>query len=477
MSFFDSEFSKLAFGDLRLDKRFKRVIDAMMKSPAKSLKAACQGWAEVMGSYRLFNNKKITLDKIMEPHRAALVERAKLHTCIGLIQDTTELDYSTHPAMEGPGVLNNENRRGYFLHCQYAVSLERLPLGVWASKLVARDCLKKYDWKRPIEQKESHRWLEGYHHACALAKELPDQQVFSISDREGDIYEVYEAFQALEQAGEQGAHFLIRSNLDRLLLDAKGADSQPLLAVDKLFETSRKGTALGCVEFGLCARKGFKKIKKLTTAFSRKSRVVRQEIKACELTLRPPRRHGRKAPPVRIWAVVAEEIDPPEGEEPINWILLTSLPIQNFGDAEKIIQLYLARWDIEVFHRVLKTGCKVEKIHFKTKEAFEPALACHLVIAWRILYLTHLGRQCPEIPCSVVFDENEWRGGLAVSLRCGNPNDLEEPSLGDMIKIVAKFGGYLGRKHDGPPGAQAMWVGLTRVRDFAIALDVYNHPA
>jgi len=474
MSLFNSEFSGINFGDSRLGARFKRVIDAMMNSPLQSISGACRGWAETMGAYRLFNNDKVTSDKIMEPHRRALVERAKLHSCIGLVQDTTELDYSTQATMQGPGVLNSPNRRGYFLHCQYVVSLDRLPLGVWNSKLVVRDSLKKYDWKRSIEEKESYRWLEGYHHACALAKELPDQQVFSISDREGDIYEVYEARQALEKSGETGAHFLIRSNLDRLLLEAKGIDSQPLLEVNKLFETSRNGTALGCVQFCLSARKGFKKVKGTTRAFTRKARNVRQQIKACELTLRPPKRYNRKAPTVRIWAVVAEEIDPPEGHEPINWILLTSFPITCFADAEKIIQLYIARWDIEVFHRVLKTGCKIENIQFKTQKAFEPTLACYMVIAWRILYLTHLGRQCPDLPCSVVFDENEWRGGLAVALKCGAPDELEEPTLGEMIKIVATFGGYLGRKHDGPPGAQTMWIGLTRVRDFAIALEVYR---
>lgn len=223
---------------------------------------------------------------------------------------------------------------------------------------------------------------------------------------------------------------------------------------------------LGEIQFEIRARKGTKKIKRNTTAFDRKARTVRQEVRVMEITPRPPWRPDRKLPQVSFWAVLAEEKDPPEGEEPITWILLTSLKPGTLKEARRILNCYLRRWDIEVFFRVLKTGCRVERIQLKAAGAVLNALSIYLVIAWRILYLTHLGRQCPNLPCSCVFEEAEWKATCAVAKRAKGAG---EPSLSEFIKIVGKLGGHLGRKGDGPPGPQSMWQGLTRVRDFACA--------
>ena len=142
------------------------------------------------------------------------------------------------------------------------------------------------------------------------------------------------------------------------------------------------------------------------------------------------------------------------------------------------LRLYLARWDIEVFHRVLKTGCRVEEIQLKTEEALRPCLALYLIVAWRILYLTHLGRECPDLPCSVVFEEAEWKSVLAIAVKRKLKEAIEpegkEPDLSRMIRLVTIFGGYPGRKNDEPPGAQSMWQGLARVRDFAIAWEAFG---
>lgn len=128
-------------------------------------------------------------------------------------------------------------------------------------------------------------------------------------------------------------------------------------------------------------------------------------------------------------------------------------------------------------HRVLKTGCKIEHLRFEDYEAFEPALACNMIVAWRLQYLVHLGRECPELPCSSVFAEEEWRAALAVDRKIADPRTLAEPSLGELLRVIARFGGHLGRKNDAPPGAQCMWTGLARVRDFAIAIQVCRDDA
>lgn len=432
-----------------------------------------------MAAYRLFNNPKVTLEKIFEPHRESLLERAGEHECIALVQDTTELDYSGHTAMQGLGVLNREQRRGFYLHSQYAISQTRVPLGIWQTKLIARKEIKgTYKASLPIEEKESYRWVEGVRHAHALARKLPGREVFSVGDREGDIYEVLHECSGVQAEQDCRAHLLVRANLNRSVgsLTPCG-DSEPAQgAQGKLFELTDQARALGCVEFTIPSRRGVRTRKGRTHPFHRKARSVRQQLKACEVMLPPPERHrkGVKFEPCRMWMVVAEEVDPPEDpdEEPLFWVLLTSYPVECFEHARKILNLYMARWDIEVFHRVLKTGCKIEHLRFQEYEAFEPALACNMIVAWRLQYLVHLGRECPELPCSSIFAEEEWRAALAIDRKVADPQTLTEPSLGELIRIIARFGGHLGRKNDAPPGAQCMWTGLARVRDFAIAIAV-----
>ena len=186
------------------------------------------------------------------------------------------------------------------------------------------------------------------------------------------------------------------------------------------------------------------------------------------ITPRVPARRGKKLQEVTFWAVLAEELDPPPGEDPVSWLLLTSTPVTTLEVAQRTLVQYLRRWDIEVFHRVLKSGCRVEAIQLKAEGAVRNCITLYSILACRILYLTHLGRHCPELPASAVFEEAEWRGTCAVAaMRWKKGDPKQEPTLGEFMALVARFGGHLGRKSDGPPGAQSIWQGLARVRDFA----------
>ena len=355
------------------------------------------------------------------------------------IHDTTELDYTTKKQMDGTGPLakaGKNTRQGFFMHSHYVVSEEGLPLGTYGAKVYARDNhssgvrTNPYD---PIEDKESVRWLEGYR--------------------------------------QPAAEILVRANRDRRLLDVKTGEVQ----YEKLYEKVRQGNRLGTIEFELKSaspkrEKGFKQ------SPPRKARIVRQELRVSQLRLHPPYRKEHKLKPLTIWVVLADEIDPPDGEKPIRWILNTSAPIETLQQACKLVKLYTRRWQIEVFLRVLKTGCRVEEIQLKSQHAVFNALMLYTVIAWRIHYLVHLGRECPQLPCSVLFEAHEWRAAIAVSryqqnrkAKSTNPVSIpakeeeEEPSLGDMLLIVAKLGGYLARKNDHPPGAQCLWQGMDAV--------------
>lgn len=461
------EFDGVDLKDRRLDRRLLKVVSALADAPRASISAACGGWAEITGACRLLNSDKATPEALLAPHQAAVVRRCAQHPCLIISQDTTELDFTHMEAVEGLGPLNSEKRRGFFMHSLYAGSEDGLPLGILDAAINIRDDeefrINATRKKRPFEEKESYRWLLGYRRTCELARALPeDREVFSVSDREGDIHEVFEAWREAVEVGGPVAHWLIRANQDRALLNVTGTDPT------KLFAALEASPALGQIEFEISAKKSrVTKKKGSRVSNPRTARLVHQTIRVMKITPRPPQRPGGgKVAPVTFWAILAEEENPPEGQDPVRWVLLTSKPVETFEDACRMIKIYLRRWDIEVFHRVLKTGCRVEQIQLKQADALVRALMIYVVIAWRILYLTHLGRRCPGLPCGTVFEVAEWKSACAVVKR---PPEEGEPTLGEFIGIVGKLGGHLGRKCDGPPGPQRIWVGMGRIRDFALA--------
>jgi hypothetical protein len=464
---FTDEFANADLKDARRSRRLGKVAAALAKSPAASISAASGGWAETMAAFRLLHCEDFAAGALIAPHARATADRCAGQACVVVSQDTTEFDFSHMKATQGLGPLNDEHRRGFFMHSHYVVSEQGLPLGLLDAAIVLRDdatfrsaASRK---KRPIADKESQRWLDGYQKASELARELPACEVVSISDREGDIFEVYQAWRLAD--GGPRAGWIIRANQDRALLNV--VEGEP----SKLFAALAAAPVLGGIEFEMRARKGTKKVKGNTVATLRSARTVRQVVRTMKITPRPPHRKGTKLKEVSFWAILAEETDPPAGEDPIRWLLLTSKEVTTLEEARRILNLYLRRWDIEVFHRVLKTGCRVERIQLKTGQALINALMIYAVIAWRILYLTHLGRQCPDLPCGSVFEEAEWKSACAVVKR---KKDAGEPSLSEFIGIVGKLGGHLGRKSDGAPGPQSFWQGLTRVRDFACAWQAFH---
>ena len=455
-----AEFFNADLGDPRRAKRLPKLAASLAQAPAESITAASGGWSEVIAACRFLNNGQFDAGELIRPHRHKIVERSSGHDCVVAIQDTTEMDFTPMKSVTDLGPLNDETRRGFYMHGHYVVTEQGLPLGIFGADIIVRDDeeFRQAANRRnlPIEEKESHRWIEGYRKACELAGDLPCTEVISVSDREGDIFELYEEW--LHNEGSQRAEWIVRTNQDRVL--AGEDEDEPT----KLFDAMRTAPLLGEIEFDVAAKTGSKKVKGSRIKTHRAARTVRQEVRAMEITPRPPHRKGRKLSKVTFWAVLAEETDPPPGEEPVRWLLLTSKKITTLEEARRIIRVYLRRWDIEVFFRILKTGCRVERVQLKTCEALIRALMIYLVIAWRIHYLTHLGRQCPELPCGCVFDEAEWKSACAVVKR---PPAAGEPSLREFIGIIGKLGGHLGRKSDGDPGPQVVWRGLSRVRDFA----------
>jgi hypothetical protein len=465
----EQEFAGIDLGDQRLQRRLCRVAQSMWQSPQSSIAAACDGWNETMAAYRLFDNEAVTVDPILEAHREQVAARARLARLVLHIQDTTEADFTSKKALQGTGPLSEESRQGFFAHNEYVLQEDGLPLGLWHTEIYARDPEKHGEAQQrkqlPIEAKESYRWLAGYRRACALKALSPHLRVISMGDRENDIYEVFEEFQQRRSLGQPAADWIIRSNQDRRLLPPEGADTEEAEDILKLHSEVQQAPVLGTMTVDIRAKQQFKKVKGNRQASFRTARKAVLEILACQVQLRPPFRRGKKLTPITLWVVLAKEIGAPADQEPIEWILLTNLRVKTFKKALQVIKLYCRRWQIEIFHKILKSGCCVEKAQLKTAERLLPRIALQMVVAWRIHYVTMLGRACPELPCSAVFESWEWKP-VVVVLR-GKGAEKNEPTLGEMVNFIGQLGGHLNRKSDGAPGPKAIWGGMERMHDFA----------
>jgi hypothetical protein len=406
------------------------------------------------------------------------LERIKQFKQVLFIQDTTELDYTKKTKLEGRGPLSSTDRQGFFAHNQLVITPEKLVLGVWNTQIYARDeaehgkVAKRK--QRPVEDKESYRWLEGYREACRLARLVPETQVVACADRESDMYEVFEEWHQRLANCQVAADWLIRCNQNRRIeKDTNVREDEDDSIRRTIRDAVEASPLLGTITVSLKKKAQYKKVKGNRKKTIRTQRTAVLEVRATKVTPRPPYRKGKKFPKVSFFVVMAKEKDPPKGQDPIDWVLLTSLDVTDFQSALEIIELYRARWEIEVFHRVLKTGCRVEELQLKKDERTKVAIALYMIVAWRVLYVMKLGRECPELPCDAVFEEDEWQA-FWVIVHDGHPEALaKKPSLEEFVRKVAEYGGYLGRKHDGPPGPQAIWQGMARVREYVLAWQVY----
>ena len=457
----ENELHGIKLGDVRLNRRCGQILERLAADPQASINVACKGWNETHAAYQFFKNKKVDEHKVLQPHRRATIERMKAYPVVLVAQDTTELEYTRKfRTVQGAGPLNDESRRGFLDHVHMAITPQRLCLGIVGMDLWARDDEtfrqgkeRKYE---PIEEKESFRWLEGYRLACDLAEELPQTQIISIADREADIYECF--LEARKPGPPRRAEWIIRARENRSLPE-RDPEAGPS-CYRKLFDAIGEAPVWG------------KRTLQLPKTPKRKARKASVTIRAKRICLKAPYRPDERLPDVEINAVLVREENPPPGEEPIEWLLLTSLPIRHLKQAWQVVDYYTCRWQIEVFFRIFKTGCKVEEIQLEKVARLRPCLALYTIVAWRVQYVTMLGRESPDLPCDVLFTDEEWKSTWTICT--DKPLPKQAPPLKDFLPMLAELGGYNGRNHDLPPGPKALWIAIRRMRDFAMAWETFG---
>jgi hypothetical protein len=401
------------FGDERLDRRYALLLDRFGDQPALSIPAACGTPTETEAAYRFFGNPRVRPEKVIEPHRQATLDRIRRQPVVLIAQDTTELDLTRRQEKVG-GPLNDESRCGLFVHPQLAMTPARVPLGLIGATIWSRDAaqfaqsrvVKRRERKaKPIEDKESFRWVEGYRRACAVAAAAPATTVVAVSDSEGDIYECF-----VEGVSGEGrrAEWVVRAGQDRALAAEDRDLRQRLVCTAMLgrltIDVSRRHASTGDGR----PRKQARSARRTTVS-----------VRAVSVALRPPARPGTTLPVVTANAILVSEENPPAGEGPIEWLLLTSLPIGSFAAVQTVIDYYCCRWEIEVFFRVFKGGCRVEEVQLEATARVENCLALYLIVAWRVLQVLMPGRAGPEMPCDAVLSEAEWQGSIPEKGSCG----------------------------------------------------------
>lgn len=456
------ELAGINLGDQRRSQRIRKLAARMAESPSQSLRAACGGWGDAIAAFRLLHNPNVTPDKILDAHLQITRKRTEACDHVLFIDDTTELDYTSHKALSGVGRLDHSYRQGFYAHNHLLVDEDSgVALGLHGSKIWTRDPqAPKHDNKDlPFEEKESFRWYEGYLQACDLAAEKTRGTVVYVGDRESDIHELYVEHARRREAGEAVADLVIRTGRDRTLVDEDVS----------LFAHLRNAPELGGLLLEIPTKTRRKKVTipgkgKTSRMVERAARTAKLTIRAAAVELRGPyRKHGGKLPPVKVNAVLVREENPPEGQEPIEWVLLTTLPVDKLEETWRVIQAYVRRWRIEEFHRILKSGCRVEHIQFREGHALLCAVALYMIVAWRILYLRDFSRAVPERPCTLFFSEAEWRAACIIKRK---PVGTSPPSLQELVELVGEIGGHMGRKKDTPPGAQCLWRGLEKLRHY-----------
>ncbi len=377
-----AELRDARLGDARLTQRLLQITHTLSKNPEESLPSAFAPDDDaVKAVYRFFDNDSVDPDEILRAHRRATLQRIKAaeSKLILIVQDTTQFDFTKHHATKGLGSTGAPGLTGFFLHSALALEPDGgVPLGLLDWHWWVRDDEpdKRPRAKRGIHEKESGRWLDALNRSTATVPE--GIQTLTIADREADIFELF------DHARNLGRHILVRANHDRSVL-VEGE-------VQGIWDAARSAVPLGAIQFSVPRDQDGPERQAMAT------------LHVVQVQIRPPAHLAAQhlaAVPIR--AILLQEIDAPADQELVQWLLLTTLPIQTIDDAADCVRWYTYRWRIERFHFTLKSGGNYEKLQLQTADRLWRALATYLIVAWRVLYIDLVARSFPDAPCTTIL--------------------------------------------------------------------------
>jgi len=457
----DHEAADCEFKDERLGKRFRSLLAQLSSSPGDSIPLVCQDWANTKAAYRFFDNDRVSEVEILGGHFQATRDRAAATDGpILVMHDTTEFSYIREDIdaigktrINIAGAYSDGRTRyitacGILMHASLAVTTEGLPLGLAAIKFWSRqkfkgaNALKKKinPTRVPIEEKESIRWLDNLKQSTELLGDA--SRCVHIGDRESDIYELF------CKAHDAGTRFLLRTCVDRLAGDGEHTIASEMDEVD-------------------C--KGLHRVE-VRDRHGKVSEAV-LELKFRRILVQPPLYKQRRYPALELTVLHATERGKPRGRDPIDWKLITNLPVTSRAQAIEKLQWYALRWRIEVFHKILKSGCQAEQSKLRTAERLVNLLATFCILSWRIFWLTMINRSTQKAKACIAFTPLEIN--ILNRLAPETPSaSTRSPSLKSCLTQLARLGGYLNRTGDGPPGNVVMWRGMSRLTDIELGFQM-----
>lgn len=460
-AWYEKEFAGIRFRDARLGSRFFQMAKDLSEQPSSPINQACGSWKKTKAAYRFFANENVEARDILQPHVLQTVERVRSHgPWIFAIQDTTGVDYTNHPKTRGIGPIASLSKGvnspvGLKVHTTLTITEQGLPLGILDQQIWSRPpepaVRGSYRYKA-IDQRESYKWVRALERSVESLSEAQRCQFVTVCDREADLFEL------MDRAIELKTHVLIRAHQDRTLRRSYAYQGlRPIYLSEVMTEQPIRG---------------YLEVEVPEVKFIHPSRKACLAVTFREVELLAPRldrsvqTYEEAQKKIQIFAVWVTEKDPPAGVEPIEWKLFTTVPVKTVEDAAERVKWYTLRWQIEVFHRILKSGCRVEACRLESASKLTKYLTIASVIAWKIHQMTHLNRLEPDSSCAVVLSESEWKS-LCIKNNPENPLPRKPPSIRDALRWIAQLGGFLGRKSDGEPGPTTLWRGWQRLSDLS----------
>ena len=467
-SWIDQELAGCQFADERLGKRFSMLMGQLSTGLGRTIPLACGDWAATKAAYRFLDNARVSEREILAGHFGATRTRfASADGPILVLHDTTEFSFTrgdtrpigqTHKVPSGHRSAEGRRRMytvcGILMHSSLAITTDGLPLGLAAIKLWTRKKFKGTNalagrgpegskhsvntTRIPIEKKESVRWLENVRQSTANLGDA--ERCVHIGDRESDIYELFCECESLE------TRFVFRTCVDRRSGDGqetvdRAMREQPVRAVHRVEVTDAKGRPSSAV----------------------------LEIKYHRIEVCPPIGKEKRYPSMTLTVIHARERGKPKDRDPVDWRLITNLPITRKADAIEKLDWYALRWKIETFHKILKSGCRAEDSKLHSAERLANLIAILCVLAWRVLWLCMVNRVSPDLPASLVFTETEVK---LLEHLVPMKQESRQRTVGRFLIRLARLGGYLDRTKDPPPGNMVLWRGMARLTDIHLGFSL-----